>query len=56
MQEVNVGAMIRLKNSRHLLSHQQYYTLRGQVLAGDAAGAMKGLRKLLQRAAVKNKK
>lgn len=26
---------------------QQYRTLRGQVLAGDAEGAMKGLRKLL---------
>jgi hypothetical protein len=42
-----VGALIRLKNNRHLLSLQQYRTLRGQVLAGDADGAMKGLRKIL---------
>lgn len=51
MKEVNVGALIRLKNAKHLLSDNQYYTLRGQVIAGDAAGAMKGLRKLLQRRA-----
>ncbi len=47
MKEVNVGALIRLKNNRHLLSGHQYKTLRGQVLAGDADGAMKGLRKIL---------
>lgn len=59
MREVNVGAMIRLKNARHLLTPQQFRTLRGQVLAGDPAGAMKGLQKLilLQGSnAVKNKK
>ena len=47
MKEVNVGALIRIKHSRHLLTANQYYTLRGQVLAGDAEGAMKGLRKIL---------
>ncbi len=49
MQEVNVGALIRLKHARHLLTLHQYKTLRGQVLAGDPDGAMRGLRKLLQR-------
>ena len=47
MREINVGAMIRLKAARNQLSAQQYRTLRGQVLAGDPDGAMKGLRKLL---------
>lgn len=47
MKEVNVGALIRVKHARHLLTYRQYYTLRGQVLAGDADGAMRGLRKLL---------
>ena len=47
MKEVNVGALIRLKKARHKLTRQQYKTLRGQVLAGDPAGAMKGLEKLL---------
>lgn len=47
MQEVNVGALIRLKHNRHLLSLRQYRTLRGQILAGDPDGAMRGLRKLL---------
>lgn len=47
MKEVNVGALIRLKGARHRLTAQQYRTLRGQVLAGDPDGAMRGLRKLL---------
>lgn len=47
MRELNVGAMIRLKGARPHLTAQQYRTLRGQVLAGDADGAMRRLRKLL---------
>lgn len=47
MNETSVGAMIRLKNAQHLLTRQQYRTLRGQILAGDPHGAMRGLRKLL---------
>lgn len=47
MKEINVGALIRLKAARPRLSFQQYRTLRGQVLAGDPDGAMKGLQKLL---------
>jgi hypothetical protein len=47
MKEINVGALIRLKGARHRLTAQQYRTLRGQVLAGDPDGAMRGLRKLL---------
>lgn len=47
LQEINVGALIRLKGARHRLTRHQYRTLRGQVLAGDPDGAMKGLRKLL---------
>lgn len=49
MNEINVGALIRLKHARHLLTQHQYKTLRGQVFAGDSDGAMRGLRKLLQR-------
>ena len=30
------------------LSRQQYKTLKGQILGGDADGAMRGLRKILQ--------
>lgn len=47
MKEINVGALIRLKGARPRLTVQQYRTLRGQVLAGDPDGAMRGLRKLL---------
>ena len=47
MKQVDYKALIQLKATRDRLSPQQYKTLRGQVLAGDADGAMKGLRKLL---------
>ena len=43
----NHAALIRLKNNRHLLSAQQYKTLRGQVLANDPDAAIKGLAKLI---------
>ena len=47
MKEVNVGALIRIKGAGQHLTPQQYRTLRGQILAGDPDGAMRGLRKLL---------
>lgn len=50
MQKVDVRALIQLKACRDRLTAQQYKTLRGQVFAGDSAGAMKGLRTLLTRA------
>lgn len=48
MRASDINALIRLKAIRHRLTAQQYKTLRGQILAGDADGAMKGLRKLLK--------
>lgn len=47
MKEIDTSILILLKGARQRLTPQQYRTLRGQVLAGDSAGAMKGLRKLL---------
>lgn len=47
MKEIDTSTLILLKGARQRLTPQQYRTLRGQVLAGDSAGAMKGLRKLL---------
>lgn len=38
-----------LKAYRHRLTQHQYKTLRGQILAGDADGAMRGLLKILER-------
>lgn len=48
---IDAGALMILRNTRHRLTKQQYKTLRGQVLAGDPDGAMKGLRNILQRRA-----
>ena len=47
MQQIDTKALIQIKACRDRLTVQQYKTLRGQVLAGDGDGAMKGLRKLL---------
>lgn len=48
MVEIDVNAMMFLKAYRLQLSTQQYKTLRGQVLAGDSVGAMKGLKRILE--------
>lgn len=48
MQKFDVRAAMNLKACRERLTKQQYKTLKGQILAGDGDGAMKGLRKLLK--------
>lgn len=50
MTQSEATAYIRLKACRHRLTTQQYKTLRGQILAGDPDGAMRGLRKLIMNA------
>jgi hypothetical protein len=54
MKEINVNAACRLKAYRHVLTHQQYQTLKGLILAGDHVGAMKGLDSILQRKRERN--
>ena len=39
----------RLLAAKRMLTRQQYKTLKGQILAGDADGAMRGLTKLTSR-------
>lgn len=39
-----------LNNNKSKLTRQQYKTLKGQCLAGDTEGAIKGLYKILRRA------
>ena len=50
LKQIDPYALAKLKAARHRLNHQQYKTLRGQVLAGDADGAMKGLKRILRKA------
>ena len=52
---IDTGALMILRNTKHRLTKQQYKTLRGQIIAGDSDGAMKGLRNILQRRAEKMK-
>lgn len=43
----------RLKQYRHLLTKNQISTIRGQILAGDVDGAMRGLNKIIEKGAKK---
>jgi hypothetical protein len=45
----NTGALYQLNTCRRALTPQQYKTLRGQILAGDAEGAARGLEKIMER-------
>lgn len=47
MQLIQTVSMKKLKKHKQLLSPQAYRTLKGQILSGDAEGAMKGMRKLI---------
>ena len=47
VKQIDTKALMCIKEHRNKLTFQQYKTLRGQVLAGDGDGALKGLRKLL---------
>lgn len=49
LKQINPYALAKLKAARYRLNYQQYKTLRGQVLAGDADGAMKGLKRILNK-------
>ena len=46
------GALREIQKYRHLLTLQEMRTLRGQIISGDIAAAMKGLDKLLRRSAL----
>lgn len=52
LKPINPQVLFALKAHRAKLTPQQYRTLRGQVLAGDDAGALKGLQKILRRGRV----
>lgn len=45
--QIDFKALIQIKACRNRLTAQQYKTLKGQVLAGDADGALRGLRAIL---------
>lgn len=49
VKRIDHRAIIRLRSCKPRLTKQQYRTMRGQILAGNAAGAMKGLDRLLAR-------
>ena len=46
---IDFRALLQIKACKDRLTAQQYKTLRGQVLAGDADGALKGIKTILKR-------
>ena len=49
IEMIDNKALGRLLAAKRMLTRQQYKTLKGQILAGDADGAMRGLTKLTSR-------
>jgi hypothetical protein len=49
MDAINTTALAQLNGYRSKLTPQQFKTLRGQILAGNCEGAMRGLQKILER-------
>lgn len=45
---INIQAMRYLKRARPALTLQQFRTIKGQILAGDSDGAMRGLERVLR--------
>ena len=50
---VDNKALGRLLAAKKMLTRQQYKTIKGQILAGNAEGAMRGLEKLTAQNTVK---
>lgn len=48
MAAVDTKALGHLRNAKPQLTRQQFLTLKGQILGGDAEGAMRGLQKILR--------
>ena len=48
-ENINIGALRELNKQRHLLTPQQYKTFKGLILAGNAAEALRGITRLINR-------
>ena len=46
MEMIDQKALGKLLSAKKMLTRQQYKTLKGQILAGDAEGAMRGLKRI----------
>lgn len=44
---IDQAALTRLKHANRYLTPQQFKTLRGQILAGNPDGAMRGLQRII---------
>lgn len=51
---INVQALRYLKRARPALTPQQFRTIKGQILSGDSAGAMRGLKRVLMEKRVRH--
>ena len=46
---IDLRALRTIEHYKNMLTRQQFKTLRGQVLAGDSEGAMRGLERIFRR-------
>lgn len=51
---INFYALAQVKACKHRLTPQQHKTLRGQILAGDSDGALRGLKRILRKRGKQN--
>lgn len=49
IKHINKSALFTLKAYKNRLTVQEYKTLRGQILAGEDTGALKGLKRILRK-------
>lgn len=49
MQKVDLNAYYFLRAKKQYLTKEQFYTIKGQIFAGDSAGAVKGIKRILAR-------
>lgn len=49
MQKVDLNAYYFLKSKKRYLTKEQFYTIKGQIFAGDSEDAVKGIKRILAR-------
>ena len=49
MQKVDLNAYYFLKSKKRYLTKEQFYTIKGQIFAGDSEGAVKGIKRIMAR-------
>ena len=49
MPKVDINAYYFLRVKKQYLTKEQFYTIKGQIFAGDSEGAIKGIKRIIER-------